>query len=75
MEKLDLAITGMSCGHCVGAVTRALEELDGVAVQKVAIGSAEVSYDPAVRGVDDILDAVADAGYQAERVAGAGGAA
>lgn len=75
MEKLGLAISGMSCGHCVGAVTQALEELDGVAVEKVTIGAAEVSYDPAVRAVDDILDAVADAGYQAERLPGAGGAA
>lgn len=74
MEKLDLAISGMSCGHCVGAVKQALDELEGVSVSKVEIGVAEVSYDPAVRKVDEILDAVADAGYQAERVAGAGGA-
>lgn len=75
MEKLDLAISGMSCGHCVGAVTKALEELDGVAVEKVGMGSAAVRYDPAVRSADDILDAVADAGYQAERVGGTGSAA
>lgn len=74
MEKLELAVSGMTCGHCVGAVKQALDELDGVTVNKVEIGVAEVSYDPAVRKVEDVLDAVADAGYQAERVAGAGGA-
>ncbi len=74
MEKLELAVSGMSCGHCVGAVKQALDELDGVTVGKVEIGVAEVNYDPAVRKVDDILDAIADAGYQAERVADAGGA-
>ncbi len=74
MEKLELAVSGMTCGHCVGAVKQALDELDGVTVGKVEIGVAEVSYDPAARKVEDILDAVADAGYQAERVAGAGGA-
>lgn len=75
MEKFDLSISGMSCGHCVGAVRQALEELDGVAVEEVAIGAAAVSYDPAVRSVDDILDAVADAGYQAERVGSTGAGA
>ncbi len=73
MEKLELAISGMSCGHCIGAVKQALEELDGVSVSRVEIGTAELSYDPVVRKAEDILDAVADAGYQAERVAGAGG--
>lgn len=75
MEKLELGISGMSCGHCVAAVKEALQELEGVEVEQVAVGSARLSYDPARRSVDDILDAVSDAGYQAERAGGAGSAA
>jgi copper chaperone len=70
MEKLQLEIQGMSCGHCVGAVKRALEELEGVAVTSVSVGRAEVSYDPAKAGATEILAAVGEAGYPASATVG-----
>ena len=65
MERISLAITGMSCGHCVGAVRRALEGLDGVRVEQVAIGTATVAIDPARATADSITTAIEDAGYLA----------
>lgn len=64
MAALELKISGMSCGHCVNAVREALEELDGVEVQRVEIGSASVSYDPARSAPADIERAIENAGYQ-----------
>ncbi|HEY0779180.1 MAG TPA: cation transporter [Gemmatirosa sp.] len=66
MESLQLAITGMSCGHCIASVRQALGHLDGVEVQNVAIGSARVTYDPARTRPDAIADAVRDEGYDAQ---------
>ena len=66
MEKLELAIEGMSCGHCVAAVSEALNELPGVNVDAVRIGSAEVTYEPAQISPDEIVLAVEDAGYAAQ---------
>lgn len=63
MTSLNLAIDGMSCGHCVMAVQKALRALDGVDVQQVQIGSASLQYDPAKRTVEEILESVRDAGY------------
>jgi copper chaperone len=63
MEQLTLAVTGMSCGHCVAAVTKALQQLDGVTVQRVEIGSAAVRYDPAAVSSGRIVQAVEAAGY------------
>lgn len=63
MTSLQLKIDGMSCGHCVAHVQKALSALDGVAVQDVKIGSATLEYDPAKRSVEEILDAVRDQGY------------
>jgi copper chaperone len=40
MDELTLKITGMSCGHCVGQVTKALTRLDGVQVHSVKVGEA-----------------------------------
>ena len=65
MTRTTLKIDGMSCGHCVASVKKALAELNGVTVENVAVGSAVVSYDPAVASPEKIADAVGDAGYTA----------
>ncbi len=67
MERLRLAIDGMSCDHCVRAVRGALEGVDGARVARVAIGEAEVEYDPARTSPQALLDAVNDEGYEAAR--------
>ena len=66
MSKLELEIEGMSCGHCVAAVSEALKELPGVNVDRVTIGAAEVSYEPAHVSPEQIVLAVEDAGYNAQ---------
>ena len=66
MTKLELEIDGMSCGHCVAAVTEALGELPGVRVDDVRIGNAQVSYNPDRVSPEQIMLAVEDAGYTAQ---------
>ncbi len=70
MSTLKLEIDGMSCGHCVHAVTEALKRVDGVDVKAVEIGAATVEFDPARTTAEAIADAVRDEGYDAA-VAGA----
>ena len=65
MSRTTLKIDGMSCGHCVASVKKALEGLDGVKVEQVAIGTATVEYDPARATPERIAEAVNDAGYEA----------
>ena len=69
MKQLKLEVAGMSCGHCVGAVREALASVPGVKVEDVHIGSASVSYDESRTTVGDLVDAVADAGYEATEAA------
>jgi copper chaperone len=45
-ERFDLAIAGMTCGHCVRAVSNALNGLPGVEVDDVRIGRASVRLEP-----------------------------
>jgi copper chaperone CopZ len=66
MNSVKLEIAGMSCNHCVAAVTEALAELPGVTVDNVRIGEAEVSYHPDQVSPDQIVLAVEDAGYTAQ---------
>ena len=65
LQPVTLAISGMSCGHCVAAVKSALDAVPGVAVQNVTIGSATVALDPAT-SPDIALNAVREAGYEAK---------
>ena len=66
MEKLELEIEDMSCGHCVAAVSEALKELPGVNVENVRIGAAQLTYEPERVSPDEIVLAVEDAGYSAQ---------
>lgn len=63
MKTLTMDIQGMTCGHCVAGVTRALKDVTGVTVDDVKIGSATVQYDDSLTAVDDIRQAVEDEGY------------
>ena len=65
MEELTLAITGMSCGHCVARVKQTLAAVPGVHVRDVSIGSASVAYDASAATPDGIATAVSAAGYPA----------
>jgi copper chaperone len=69
---MELKVEGMTCGHCVGAVKRALEGVPGVTEARVSLeqGKAwvEGAADPAA-----LAAAVAEEGYQARLLAAQGG--
>ena len=57
-------VTGMTCGHCVKAVTDELSELDGVVQVDIDLPAGQVtvtSDDPLAR--DAVAAAVDEAGY------------
>jgi copper ion binding protein len=64
-HRATYAVTGMTCDHCVRAVTDELSRLDGVSVVVVDLGSGRVdvtSEAPLPR--DAVRAAVDEAGYQ-----------
>jgi copper chaperone CopZ len=65
MRQVTLHIEGMSCGHCLNAVNRALNALPGVRIEAVRIGRADVSYDETTTDPAQLVAAVGDAGYRA----------
>lgn len=69
MTRTTLKVDGMSCGHCVAAVTRALEAMDGVRIEHVEIGTATVDHDAALTTSAQIIEAVSAAGYSASPAA------
>ena len=65
MRQATIHIEGMSCGHCLNAVNRALSSVPGVRIDAVRIGRADVSYDETTTKPADLETAVTDAGYRA----------
>lgn len=65
MENVTLKVGGMSCEHCVKAVTNAVGSLPGVASVLVSLktGTADVKYDPAEVTLGAIKAAITEEGY------------
>lgn len=64
MKTTELRIEGMSCGHCVMAVRKELGKLNGVQIDDVRIGYAQVQRDETQVAVDQLNQAVERAGYR-----------
>lgn len=58
-------VTGMTCGHCAGAVTKEISALDGVADVQVDIDSGAVTVtSDAPLAEAEVRAAVDEAGYE-----------
>jgi copper chaperone len=60
----ELNITGMTCGHCVAAVKKALEAVDGVAHAEVELSSGRARVEGNAQP-EALIQAVVREGYQA----------
>jgi copper chaperone len=71
MKTITLKVKGMSCGHCVQAVTGALEGVSGVSKAQVDLagGRALVEFDEAKVSPAQLVGAVMEEGYTAEEAA------
>jgi copper chaperone len=65
MEKTVLNVDGMSCEHCVKAITKAVGALDGVGEVKVDLDAktVTVTHDVAKAPLDKIKFEIEDQGY------------
>ena len=68
MKTTRLNVSGMSCGHCVEAVQKALTSRSGVRNASVNLeaGSAEVEYDESSVAPEQLVAAVRESGYEAQ---------
>jgi copper chaperone len=63
-EKTILGVDGMSCQHCVSAVTEALNSIPGVKKAKVSLekAEAEIKHDGSV-AIDALKTAISEVGF------------
>ena len=65
MQKIVLKVDGMSCEHCVKAVTDAVTGISGTADVKVDLkgGTASFSFDPEKTPLENIKAAITEEGF------------
>jgi copper chaperone CopZ len=63
-RSVNLSITGMHCGGCVRAVTRAIGGVEGATAEQVRVGSATVLVAPGA-SEQQVVEAIRAAGYDA----------
>jgi copper ion binding protein len=66
MTKTKINVDGMSCQHCVKAVTDAVSAVPGVKKVKVSLKAktADVAYDADTTTLETIVSAITGAGYE-----------
>ncbi len=67
-QTKTIPVYGMTCGHCVKAVTMALEDIEGVNETTVSLDEscATVTFDDSKTDLDALRDAIAEEGYSFE---------
>ncbi len=63
MKTMQIAIAGMTCGHCAMAVKKELSKVPFLSVENVEIGKARVTVDESKVSSEAIQSAVKEAGY------------
>lgn len=59
---IEFQVEGMSCQHCVGAVTRAIHEHDAAAQVQIDLASGRVAVE-STQPADALAAAIDEAGY------------
>lgn len=70
MQTIELNISGMTCGACVGHVTNGLQSVAGVQSVVVDLASAKATVAGESLALAPLIGAVEEEGYGASEAAG-----
>jgi Cu+-exporting ATPase len=65
LTTFDLPISGMTCASCAGRVERALAKVSGVSSVSVNLASEQARVEAPAGSLEELLNAISAAGYQA----------
>jgi Cu+-exporting ATPase len=63
--RIDLPVRGMTCASCVARIEKGLADVPGIHAASVNLAAerATLTYDPARVGVDELIRAIQEVGY------------
>lgn len=65
MTTIQLEVKGMTCDHCVNAVTTALTDTDGVSTAQVNLGENSATVEGENIDISALIAAIDEEGYEA----------
>lgn len=60
----EFSVSGMTCDHCVRAVTEAIEDVAGVKEASVSLDAGKATVQHESADLDAILEAIREEGYE-----------
>lgn len=66
MEKVQLNVKGMSCGHCVSSVEKALDGVGVMGSVDLSSGKVTFEFDANKVSLETIKEAIEEQGYDVE---------
>lgn len=60
---ITFEVMDMSCGHCVGAITKAVQAVDAGARLQIDLATHRVQVEPAEANEAQLREAISEAGY------------
>ena len=60
---ISFQVNDMTCGHCVGAITKALEAADATANVRFDLATHRVDIEPGEADAAELSEAIKQAGY------------
>ncbi len=64
-QKVQFKVNGMTCDHCVHAVTNAAQEIEGVTSAKVSLKDKSAVVEGEGFDVEKVIAAIREEGYEA----------
>jgi copper chaperone len=61
---VSLNVEGMTCGHCVSAITKAIQQLDATSDVKINLAAKTVAVNTTTLSVKKLVDVISGEGYQ-----------
>ena len=65
---ISFQVNDMTCGHCVGAITKALKAADATAHMRFDLAAHRVHIEPGEADAAELSEAIQRAGYTAIRI-------
>jgi len=67
VSMIALHVPDMTCGHCVGTVTKAVQDVDRTAQIRIDLDSHRVEIEPSAgASTEQLVEAIREAGYTPE---------
>ena len=72
---ISFRVDDMTCGHCVGSITKSIKAIDAGATVQIDLATHRVDIEPSATGALELGDAIKEAGYTPVAIAATVGAA